>query len=111
MVSFFSAIIVSFIHHLFKNLNLYKSELKEIILFPIIFLLSLPFIFIYEKLFIDPYLLGVVYSFSLWLINSIIILPIFRKGFFGYKISDYFVLSNLILHAIYGLILGILINL
>ena len=111
IVSFISAIIISFLHHLFQNLNLYKSELKEVKLFFIIFVLSLPFTLIYNKILLDPYILASIYSFLLWLISSIIILPLKNKGFFGYKISNHFILSNLILHAVYGLILGILINL
>jgi len=111
IVSFISAIIISFLHHLFQSLNLYQSKLKETELFFIILILSIPFTLIYDKVLLDPYILASIYSFSLWLINSIIILPILRKGFFGYKISKQFILSNLIIHAIYGLILGILINL
>lgn len=111
IVSFISAFIISFLHHLFQNLNLYKSELKETKLFLIIFVLSIPFTFIYDKILLDPYILASSYSFLLWLISSIIILPLNKKGFFGNRISNQFVLANLILHAVYGLILGILINL
>ncbi len=111
IVSFISAIIISFLHHLLQNLNLYKSNLKETKLFFIIFILSIPFTLIYNKILLDPYILASIYSFSLWLINSITILPINNKGFFGNRISNNFILSNLILHAVYGLILGILINL
>lgn len=110
-VSFISSLIICFLHYLFQNLNLYKSKLDNFNLFLIILVLSSPFALIYNKFYFDPYLLGLAYSFSLLLVNSIIILPILKKGFFGYKISKQFILSNLIIHAVYGLILGILINL
>ena len=110
-VSFIASLIVCFLHNLFQNLNLYKSKLSNQNLFFIILILSAPFTYLHNRFYFDPYLLGLVYSFFLLFINSIIILPILRKGFFGYKISKQFILSNLIIHAVYGLILGILVNL
>lgn len=51
---------------------------------------------------------GLLFSTIPWFLMMVLVLPILGQGFFGGKVSKYIPEVYLILHAIYGLMLGFL---
>lgn len=49
---------------------------------------------------------GILFGILPWLFLMLVLMPILGKGFFGVKISGYQWLLSLILHLVYGAVLG-----
>lgn len=68
------------------------------------------FTFLYEIISLDAYILGLIYSMTIWLILMFIILPIVHRGILGLKFHRQVPLSSLVLLGTYGILLGFLTN-
>ena len=68
------------------------------------------FTFLYEIISLDAYILGLIYSMTIWLILMFIILPAVHRGFLGLKFHKQVPFSSLVLLGTYGILLGFLIN-
>jgi len=53
---------------------------------------------------------GLIFAILPWLFLMVVLMPLTGSGFFGVKISGYRWLTALILHFIYGLVLGALLS-
>jgi hypothetical protein len=49
---------------------------------------------------------GLLYGAALWLIMMILVLPLLGDGFFGWRVSRTAIPSALVVHLLYGLVLG-----
>ena len=54
---------------------------------------------------------GILFGILPWLFLMTVLMPILGKGFFGVKISGYQWLLALLLHMVYGAVLGLLLSL
>jgi hypothetical protein len=54
---------------------------------------------------------GVIFAIIPWLTMVLVLVPLVGRGFFGLKISAYWWLKSLVLHAVYGAVLGFMLSL
>ncbi|MBM2809872.1 MAG: hypothetical protein HW416_631 [Chloroflexi bacterium] len=54
----------------------------------------------------DYWLRGLIYGAGLWLFMMVAVLPAMGDGFFGWKTSRSMIPSALVVHLVYGLVLG-----
>jgi len=67
--------------------------------------------YVYEVIRLDAYLVGILYSVSLWFLIMVIAMPIRGYGIFGLKEDKQIIFSSLALATMYGFLLGLLISL
>jgi hypothetical protein len=54
----------------------------------------------------EYWLRGLTYGVFLWLAMMVVVLPAIGDGFFGWKVSRSMIPSALVVHLLYGLVLG-----
>ena len=54
---------------------------------------------------------GIIFAIIPWLTMVLVLVPLAGRGFFGIKISAYWWLKSLALHAVYGAVLGFMLSL
>ncbi len=93
-----------------NNINLCR-KLGFIVLLIIGTLSGIIFVYLYKKILLDAYLLGLLYSIIIWILLMFLILPLVGRGFLGLKFHKQVPYASLALLSIYGFLLGLLTNL